>query len=337
MTSHTEDGVDDEVLDTDIYGMDDQDRPDTFSSGCTLLDAALGGGWAERRIANVIGDHSTGKTLLAIEAMANFKDKHPSAVIYYAEAEAAFDDSYAKKLGMPDGVEKPRIYTAEQLIEFIDDLLASPSDEPTLFILDSVDALSDNKEMKRDVDAGSYNMDKSKMLSKWMRKQNQAIADSNITIMLISQVRENIGVTFGRKYRRSGGKALDFYATHCVWLSQVGKIEKTKQKVPRVVGVKIRANVDKCKIGPPHRKVDFPLYFMYGVEDVEAGLNWLHEIKCAEALGYDTDRKVAAAIRGLPKMSDEEYDDLRARVNALVRERWESIEEDFAPKRRKYR
>jgi len=83
----------------------------TFSSGCTLLDCALGGGWAENRVANIVGDKSTGKTLLAIEAAANFHDKYPGSPIFYYEAEAAFDERYAAELGFPvESVHRPYKY-----------------------------------------------------------------------------------------------------------------------------------------------------------------------------------------------------------------------------------
>jgi recombination protein RecA len=127
-------------------------------SGCTVLDLALGGGgWARRRISNIVGDRSTGKTLIAIEMAANFALSEPKGNIRYREAESAFDDKYAAALGFP--VE--RVDRGEP-IDTIDDLFEDMSKViegakgPELYIVDSLDALSDRDEMERAIDKGSY-------------------------------------------------------------------------------------------------------------------------------------------------------------------------------------
>src|ERR1700678_202644 len=113
-------------------------------SGSKLLDLALGGGWAKGRIANIIGDKSTGKSLLCIEAAANFVNQYPKGQVKYRESEAAFDIPYAEALGMPvnnvDFGNKP-IETVEDLFEDLDGVIKKASG-PILYICDSLDSLS---------------------------------------------------------------------------------------------------------------------------------------------------------------------------------------------------
>src|SRR6266700_660763 len=136
-------------------------RPlELFSSGCQILDLALGGVWPLSRISNIVGDKSTGKTLIAIEACANFSRKFPEGKIYYSESESAFDPSYAQALGMP--IEKVRFgedfFTVEDLFEDLEKVLKDLEKTPTpaLYIIDSLDALSDRDELAREIDKGSY-------------------------------------------------------------------------------------------------------------------------------------------------------------------------------------
>jgi len=125
-------------------------------TGCKPLDLVLGGGWAVGRIANIVGDKSTGKTLLCIEACANFIRKFPKGKIRYWEAEAAFDKPYAAALGMPInridfGDEKKPIHTVEDFFEMLE-VVCDNARGHELVILDSLDALSDRSEVEREID-----------------------------------------------------------------------------------------------------------------------------------------------------------------------------------------
>ena len=137
-----------------------------ISSGCKLLDCVLGGGWVLGRIANIVGDRSSGKTLLAIEACANFARQYSKGNIYYREAEAAFDVRYAETLGLPtDRVDfSDSFHTVEDMFEDLTKVLESES-KAGLYIVDSLDALSDRSELKRDMDKGSYGAEKAKQMS----------------------------------------------------------------------------------------------------------------------------------------------------------------------------
>jgi protein RecA len=325
-----------EPVDGDIYGL--ESSVDRYSSGCTLFDCALGGGWAAKRIANIVGDESTGKTLLAIEACNNFQRTFPEAELTYIETESAFDRRYAENLGLPiDRIDFPLdIFTVEDVFEFLEKLMTDgKKDVPRLVVIDSLDALSDRGEKDKAIDAASYGTKKATQVSSWFRRQNQMLVQSGITLLVISQVRTNIGATYGSKKTRSGGKALDFYASHVVWLKHMGKIEKTKQGVKRVVGVHTLADVKKNKVGRPHRSCKFPILFEYGVEEVQAGLEWLIEIGRTDEIGMTKEAAGKLAVK-LDRLSAEEYAEERGNILKTVRRVWAEIERDFTPMRKKY-
>ena len=232
-----------------------------FSSGCALLDMALGGGYAQGRVINVVGDKSTGKTLLAIEACANFALTFPKGIIRYKEAEAAFDKGYAEILGMPlDRVEFEEDFDTVE--EFEKDVKAfceriKKKRVPGLYIVDSLDALSDKAELGREIDKGSYGTSKARLMSEFFRRNKRTLQHAKVTLMIISQVRDKINATFGRKWTRSGGRAMDFYASQVLYLAEIKKLYKTVRGVKRAHGVVIRAKITKNKVGIPFREVDF--------------------------------------------------------------------------------
>jgi protein RecA len=284
-------------------------------SGCKLLDLALGGGWARRRIANIVGDKAVGKTLICIEAAANFAQIEPKGKIRYREAESAFDNSYAAALGFPvDRVDfgEP-VDTIEDIFEDLEKVLKGAKG-PEIYILDSLDSLSDRAEMDRNIDEGSYGMGKAKMLSQMLRRLVRDLAHKDVTVFIVSQVRDNIGVTFGRKTARSGGRALDFYASQVLFLSQLGKLDKTISNIKRVTGVKVRAQIDKNKIGLPYRECEFPILFGYGIHDWKACAEYLKTVT-----GEIVDKK-------LPLVD----------LQRMVEEHWWEVERKFLPVESKY-
>lgn len=316
-------------------------------SGCTLLDCALSGGWPLQRVSNIVGDKAVGKTLIAIEACANFHEKFPSGKIKYRESESAFDIPYSEALGMPIDVVDfgdGDFYTVEDWAKDIDKTLSELKGEVGLLVLDSLDALSDKAEIERDIGDTSYGTNKAKQLSTLFRKKVvQQIEASNAHLMIISQVRDNIGAgLFGEKHTRSGGHALDFYASQIVWLANLGKIEKTVKGIKRTIGVKVKAQVKKNKVGLPFRTVQFPIYFGYGIDDLEASLTWLSEevdknrkTEYIKNLGFDTNdyKKI---LKEASSLDDHFYFDLKDKVSALVKDVWAEVETDFLPTRKKY-
>ena len=311
-----------------------------ISSGCTILDCVLGGGYPLGRIVNIVGDKSTGKTLLAIEAIANFVLRYPEGNVWYAEVEAAFDKEYAEALGMPlDQVEfVEEIFTVEDMFEDLENRIKSSEETKTkgLYILDSLDALSDRAELSRDMDAGTYGAEKAKKMSQLFRRLTQRLGGNNITVLIISQVRDNIGVTFGAKHIRSGGRAMDFYASQVIRLSQIKELKKTRNKVERTVGIQIKAKCDKNKVGLPFRICQFPIIFGYGVDDLLASLQWLQEVGRLNAIHIKDEKELKAYIKDTQVMGVTELIEEERSIGKIVVDLWQEIEIDFLPTRRKY-
>ncbi len=318
-----------------------------ISSGCEILNQVLGGGYPLGRICNIVGDKSTGKTLLAIEAMANFVEQYPTGNIWYAEAEAAFDKNYAAALGMPLKKvtffeEGDSIRTVEQFYEALKAATEGSEGQPGLFILDSLDALSDAAELARGIEEGTFGASKPKKLSEIFRRLIQPIEDNKLCVLIISQVRDNIGVTFGEKHSRSGGKALDFYASQVLWLSQIKTLKKTINGVTRPIGVDIRSRCKKNKIGLPFRECDTRLRFGYGLDDTFSNLRWLNSVNQLSQFDETTtkvlnDKELKKYVdNNIEKLDDHDYFAARTRTIDLVKKVWPEIETKFLPTRRKY-
>jgi recombination protein RecA len=310
-----------------------------ISSGCALLDCALGGGYPLGRVVNIVGDKSTGKTLLAIEAIANFYKRWRQGHAWYCETEAAFDNNYARALGIDiDRVLRPKshVRTVEQFFAHLELAIKNRGDLPGLYILDSLDALSDEAELKREFGDSSFGAQKAKKMSEAFRRVIRLVEDSRTAVMIISQVRDNIGVTFGRKHTRSGGRALDFYASQILYLAHLKTLKRTMRKVERVVGVRVRAKVDKNKIGLPLRECEFPIRFGYGIDDVAANIEWLTEVNAIEAVTSLKGVNLKVVMSQLDSMDEREFNTLRNETQKAVRDTWSQVEQRFIPKRAKY-
>lgn len=309
------------------------------TSGSIALDLILGGGYAQGRIVNIVGDKSAGKTLLAIEACANFAKLYGADSVRYCEAEDAFDEEYAAMIGMPADIELAEdIETVEGFIADLKEWLQGcNSSKPCLYVLDSLDALSCEVEVKREYGEATYGQEKAKLLSEFFRKENHLISKSNCTLIVISQVRDNIGVTFGEKHKRSGGKALDFYCSQVMWLAHTQQLKRTVKGVERVVGAKIEAKMKKMKVGPPFRSIELTVIFSYGVDDETSMLNWLHKYKVpgyaspaqAKEISGAIEAERAAGNRGALKK-------LHAQLKDAIVDRWMDIEAALAPTISKY-
>jgi recombination protein RecA len=318
------------------------EHTETFSSGCTVLDCALGGGWPLKRMFNIMGDKSTGKTLLMIEACAQFLRHHKNkARVIYAEAEAAFDAAYAEALGLPvDRIEfledDRQVRTVEDLENALKQTIESANGLPTLFVVDSYDALSDDAELARDTgDKATYGTAKAKFSSTMFRKLIKQLQDKNITLGIVSQIRQNIGVSYGSTYVRSGGKALDFYATHIVYLQKLKSLKKTRDGIDRIYGVTVRAKVEKNKLSMPYREAEFPILFGYGVENMISIVDWLVTNK-RHSGAFESEKEAAALLRRLDKMSASEYKREEGRLIGILRKEWKHVESLFIPPRCKY-
>jgi recombination protein RecA len=309
-------------------------------TGCSLLDLVIGGGYPLGRMVNIIGDKSTGKTLLAIEACANFIHDYPKGLIAYREVESAFDQSYARALGMPvDEIDfgEKQLGTIEEFAKQLQAFCkkAKAKGQPGLFILDSMDALSDEKEAAREFGEASFGTGKAKANSELFRRLTRDVEEAQVCLIIISQIRDNIGAMFGDKTTRSGGRALDFYASQCIKLAHLKQLVATRAGVKRVTGVRIKARCTKNKIGLPFRECEFVIRFAYGVESFEAGMEWLIEVKRTKELGLS----IEGAKRQLDESVDwdsETYAEKSAELEEVLARVWRDIEVEFLPTRKKY-
>lgn len=317
---------------------EDDRATEFFSTGCMLLDCALGFGWPVGKIINIVGDKSTGKTQLAVEAFANFCRHFPEGYMDYMEAEAAFDIPYAQKVGLP--VDRLMIHddidTVEQFFKALEKICDRKESSPTLVVLDSLDSLSDAEELNTDVGKSSSMAKKARLMSQLFRRLVRKCKASRTTVIIISQVRDKINVMFGRKHTRSGGKALDFYAALVLYLAEVGKIYKTKTGIKRPIGVKIKAKVDKNKVAEPFRECQFPIIFNYGIDDIQAAIDWLVEVGEAGVLEDIGLGKKPTSVRIEKVTKEYGFNELRKELGGAVRDVWQDIEKEFGPTRSKY-
>ena len=246
-----------------------------ISSGSTLLNLVLtqDGDKAYRfgRIVSLCGLSSTGKTGLAIEACARavkiFGKEHDIKVVY-DETEAAFDMEYATKVGFPgDDVE---MISSETVEEFFGNIMKYgeklEEDQYLLYVLDSLDALPAAAEVDRKMTDGSYGTEKARQLSSLFRRIHSLLNQKNILLFIISQLRENVGVMFGDKYRRSGGMSLDYYASQIIRLTESGKVKDKGTDI----GILVKAEIKKNKLGKPLRTTNFVWLFDFGLDDVSS-------------------------------------------------------------------
>jgi len=351
----------------------------TFGTGSAMLDRVLGGGWPINRIFNLVGDKSTGKTLLAMESIVHFLMHFGwDADVDYIECEAAFDKEYAAAISIPvdrvsfpnDGIPERKlkrhwIHTVEDVADHLDERLSKKYTRPRLIIIDSLDSLSDRAEVQRMLKAakkalkkgtgkeddegkaaGSYGMGKQKFLSEMFRTRTVLLAEAGITLCIVSQLRDNINAMFGEKHKRSGGRALDFYCTHIVWLAHIAQLSRTIDKVTLPYGVLIKANCKKNKISMPFRKCQFPIKFGYGIDDMISMVDWLKKVEYLHRAfsgdnGEELSETAAAAkakdfLNSLDGMPQDEYDGYIKLFTEVVTEVWAEIERKFLPTRRKY-
>lgn len=329
-----------EEQDGGAYFADQKAPVDFISSGCALLDCTLGGGWPLTRISNVVGDESTGKTLLCIEAMANFNRQFPNGLMFYREAESAFDEKYAAALGMPvDKVDFSDPETFGTVESWHDDLMESISKcqskgVPGFYAVDSVDGLTVKTEQKEKFDAATYGTEKAKLIGKLLRLTKKPLSDANMHLMLVSQTRDKIGAMFPTK-TRAGGRSLDFYCSQIIWLSHADDIVRQVRGVRRVTGIHIRGNCKKNKIALPYRRCEFTINFGHGIDSLDSSIEWLEESGYWDEV-FDV-KKPTLKTR-LSKMTNKEYWEETARVDIEVKRIWREIEEGFlSDVRPKYR
>lgn len=290
---------------------------DVIPSGSISLDVALGvGGYPKGRIIEIYGPESSGKTTLAIHAIA--ESQKAGGIAAFIDAEHAFDRFYAAKLGVDvDNLIISQPDNGEQALEIADQLIRSAAID--IVVVDSVAALTPKAEIEGDMGDNKVGL-QARLMSQALRKLTATINKTNTTCIFINQLREKIGVMFGNPETTTGGNALKFYASVRLDIRKSTAIKDGDE----VIGNEVKVKVVKNKVAPPFRRAQFEILFGEGIsrvgEIVDLGVEYGILEKSGSWFSYNGS-KLAQGKEGVKKVlkdNPELCEELTARIYEAI-------------------
>ena len=289
-----------------------------ISSGSIGLDAALGiGGFPRGRVIEIYGPEASGKTTLAIHAIAEAQKNGGIAAII--DAEHTFDRNYAEKLGVD--VENLLISqpdNGEQALEITDNLIRSGALD--IVVIDSVAALTPKAEIEGEMGDSKMGL-QARLMSQALRKLTANISKTNTSCVFINQLRDKIGVMFGNPETTTGGNALKFYASVRVDIRKTNQIKDGEE----IVGSRTRAKIVKNKLAPPFKKADFDILYGEGIsqlgEIVDLGVDFDIIKKSGSWFSYG-DTKLGQgrdAVKQIIKDNPELFEELKTKISEVLK------------------
>ena len=287
---------------------------ETTPSGTLSLDLALGGGYPKGRIIEIYGPESSGKTTLALHAVAELQKKGGTAA--FIDAEHALDPQYAARLGVNTNdllVSQPD--NGEQALEIVETLVRSNAVD--IIVLDSVAALVPQAEIDGDMGDSLPGL-QARLMSQALRKLTGIINKSKATVIFINQIRMKIGVMFGNPETTTGGNALKFYASQRLDIRRIGQIKQGED----VIGNRVRVKVVKNKIAPPFRQAEFDIMYNEGIsaagDVLDLAVN--HDIVQKSGAFYKYNGETIGQGREAAKKYLKDNPDKLAEIDGKVRE-----------------
>lgn len=305
-------------------GQRPKEQVDVISTGSLGLDIGLGiGGLPRGRIIEIYGPESSGKTTLALHAVAEAQKKGGTAA--FIDAEHALDPIYARKLGVDiDNLLLSQPDAGEQALEIADTLVRSGAID--ILVVDSVAALVPKAELEGDMGDSHVGLH-ARLMSQALRKLTGSVSRSNTTIIFLNQIRMKIGVMFGNPETTTGGNALKFYASIRLDIRRIGSVKDKDE----VVGNQTRVKVVKNKMAPPFRQVEFDIMYGEGVSKMGELLDLGVKANVVEKSGawfsYDSTR--IGQGRENAKQYLREHPDMAAEIEKKVRQGAGIIAEDM--------